>query len=283
MNLNRIICAGLAWAVIASVPVFCSPAHAQNAATAAAAAPETTFAPANAPPPANDAAPAPTRIEPVEPNAATVSIPSGADSALVADLKKGGYILFFRHAMTNWNERDVTEADFSDRALQRNLSEAGKTEAAEIGRAIAALKIPIERVLASPMWRTRDTAQLAFGAYDTTGSLYWKGPSFRVTRIKMLSTRPAAGKNLVLVGHQDQLIPIVPGLRRDQLKEGDALVFQPLGKGKYRVVTQVSPADWARLAGTPLTPPPPPPTQGSMPAVPTPQPAGAAKETKTHN
>jgi phosphohistidine phosphatase SixA len=248
-----------------------------------AAAPETTFAPANAPPPANDAAPAPTRLEPVEPNAAAVKIPSGADSALVADLKKGGYILFFRHAMTNWNERDVTEADFSDRTLQRNLSAAGKTEAAEIGRAIAALRIPIERVLASPMWRTRDTAQLAFGAYDTTGSLYWKGPSFRETRIKMLSTRPAAGKNLVLVGHQDQLIPIVPGLRRDQLKEGDALVFQPLGNGKYRVVTQVSPTDWARLAGTRLTPPPPPPTQGSMPAVPPPEPAGAAKETKTHN
>jgi hypothetical protein len=162
------------------------------------------------------------------------------------------------------------------------LSEAGKTEAAEIGRAIAALRIPIERVLASPMWRTRDTAQLAFGAYDTTGDLYWKGPSFRETRIKWLSTRPAAGKNLVLVGHQDQLIPIVPGLRRDQLKEGDALVFQPLGKGKYRVVTQVSPTDWARLAGTPLTPPPPQPTQGSMPAVP-PSAAGAAKETKTHN
>jgi phosphohistidine phosphatase SixA len=226
------------------------------------------------------AAPAPTKIEPTVPNAATVSIPYGADSALVAALKKGGYILFFRHAMTNWNERDTQEGDFTDRSRQRNLSEAGKVEAAEIGRAIAALKIPIERVLASPMWRTRDTAQLAFGAYDTTGSLFWKGPSFRETRIKMLSTRPAHGKNLVLVGHQDQLIPIVSGLRRDQLKEGEALVFEPMREGKYRVIAQVSPADWARLAGTPYTPPPP--AQGAMPAVP-PGPAGATTEPKTHN
>jgi phosphohistidine phosphatase SixA len=229
-----------------------------------------------------DAAPAPTRIAPEILNSATVSIPKGADSTLVADLKRGGYILFFRHAMTNWDERDTPETDFSDRRHQRNLSAAGKTEAAEIGRAIATLKIPIQRVLASPMWRTRDTAELAFGVYDTTGSLFWKGPSFRETRIKMLSTPPAAGKNLVLVGHQDQLIPIVPGLRRDQLKEGDALVFRPLGKGRYRVVTQVSPADWARLAGTPFTQPPAPPAQGSMPAVP-PESAGGAKEPKSHN
>jgi phosphohistidine phosphatase SixA len=230
---------------------------------------------------ATPAAPAPTRIVPTVPNTATVRIPNGADSALVTDLKKGGYILFFRHAMTNWNERDAPDADFSDRTHQRNLSAAGKTEATEIGRAIAALKIPIERVLASPMWRTRDTAELAFGAYDTTGSLFWKGPSFRETRIKMLSTPPAAGKNLVIVGHQDQLIPIVPGLRRDQLKEGDALVFRPLGDGKYRVVTQVSPADWAKLAGTPITPLPAPP-QGAMPAV-TPEPTGEVKGSKGHD
>ena len=229
------------------------------------------------------AAAAPTKIAPAVPNAAAVSIPQGADATLVADLKKGGYVLFFRHGMTNWDERDTPEPDFSDRSHQRNLNEAGKVEAAEIGRAIAALKIPIERVLVSPMWRTRDTAQLAFGAYDTTVSLFWKGPSFREARIKMLSTRPAWGKNLVLVGHQDQLIPLVPGLRRDQLKEGDALVFEPLGKGKYRVVTQVSPADWARLAGTPFTPLPTPPAPGSMPAVPPEPAAGAgAKDSKIH-
>ncbi len=237
-----------AWPVLALL-VLAHPGYGQSPANAAAA-------------------PAPTKIVPAIPNAALDSIPAGADSSLVSDLRRGGYVIFFRHGMTNWDERDGAEGDFSDRSRQRNLSAAGRTEAAEIGRAIAALKIPIERVLASPMWRTRDTAQLAFGAYDTTGSLFWKGPSFRETRIKMLSTPPAPGKNLVLVGHQDQLIPIVPGLRRDQIKEGDALIFRPLGDGKYRVVTQVTPADWARLARTPFTPLPAPPPQGAMQAVP---------------
>ena len=207
------------------------------------------------------AAPAPTRIKPAVPNAASATIPRGADSSLVRDLKRGGYVIFFRHAMTNWNERDQAEADFSNRAQQRNLNETGQREAAAVGQSIRALEIPIEKVLASPMWRCRDTAQFAFGDYDTTGILYWKGPSYREARIKMLSSPPKAGKNLVLVGHQDQLIPIVPGLKRDQLAEGDALIFEPLGKGKYKVVRQVTPFDWARLANVELPAPLEPPAR----------------------
>ena len=196
----------------------------------------------------NAAAPAPNKIVPKVPNAAAASIPTGGDQALVDELKKGGYILYFRHALTNWSEKDVEDPTLSDRSKQRNLSEAGQREASSLGQALKVLGIPIEKVLASPTWRCRDTAQFAFGDYDTTGLLYWKGPKFRDARIKMLSTTPAAGKNMVYVGHQDQLIPIIPGLKRDQLAEGDVLVIKPEGKGKYKVVRQVTPFQWAKLA-----------------------------------
>ena len=209
---------------------------------------------------------APTKKTSVK-KASVSSIPVGLDSSLVGSLQHGGYIIFLRHAATNWNERDGAEGDFADREHQRNLSDAGQREASVIGQSLKVLEIPIEKVLASPMWRCRDTAQFAFGAYDTTGLLFWKGPAFREARIKMLSTAPAAGKNLVLVGHQDQLLPIVPGLKRDQLQEGDALVFQPLGGGKYKVVRQVTPFDWARLAGVepPLAEPAPPAEEPAAP------------------
>ena len=128
------------------------------------------------------AAPAPVRIIPTVPNEALVSIPVVADSALMKELQHGGYVIVFRHAMTNWNERDAAEGNFSDRSHQRNLSQAGQKQAAVIGVSIKALKIPIAKVLASPMWRCRDTAQLAFGEYDTTSLLFWKGPSFREER-----------------------------------------------------------------------------------------------------
>jgi len=213
------------------------------------------------------AAPAPKKVKPAVPNAAATTIPQGVDSSLVTNLQHGGYIIFLRHCMTNWNEKDGAEGNFADRSQQRNLSEAGQREAAAMGQSIRVLEIPIEKVLVSPMWRCRDTAQFAFGDYDTTGLLYWKGATYREARIKMLSTPPAAGKNLLLVGHQDQIIPIVPGLKRDQLQEGDALIFKPLGGGKYKVVRQVTPFDWARLAGVeppmPLTLPP----QASTPSA----------------
>ncbi|HEY3155230.1 MAG TPA: histidine phosphatase family protein [Candidatus Eisenbacteria bacterium] len=184
------------------------------------------------------------------------------DPTLVADLRKGGYVIFFRHAATNWSERDRMGMDFENRALQRNLSEAGKADAAGIGEAFKALAIPIGSVFASPMWRCRDTAQIAFGLYQTKIELFGKVPEFqgggltaasdragyRATRLKMLSTAPSAGANRVLVGQQDPMIPIIPGLHRDELREGDALVIHPLGGGNFKIVSQITPADWMRLA-----------------------------------
>jgi hypothetical protein len=64
----------------------------------------------------------------------------------------------------------------------------------------------------------------------------------------MLSTPLKHHKNLVLVGQQDPMIPVIPGLHRDELREGDALVIRPKGKGKFEIVYEVTSADWTRLA-----------------------------------
>jgi hypothetical protein len=189
-------------------------------------------------------------------------VPGAGSPTLIDKLHKGGYVIFFRHGATDWAQRDEMGSDFENRALQRNLSEAGKADAADIGKSFQALSIPIDSVFASPMWRCRDTAQLAFGRYDVKMELFGKGAvakgttvsvppegaTYRQARIKMLSTAPTAGMNRVLVGQQDPIIPLIKGLHRDELREGDALVIQPLGAGVYKVVCQVTPADWARLA-----------------------------------
>ena len=175
-------------------------------------------------------------------------IPGQADPAMVASLKKGGYIIYFRHASTDWGQKDVAGEDFDNRAAQRNLNDAGKVEAASIGAAFKALGVPIDTVYANPMLRCRDTAQLAFGKHRVVTDLFHKGAAYRARRTEILSTPPTAGMNRVVVGQQDQLIPLIPGLHRDELRESDALVIQPLGAGKYKVVAQVTLADWARLA-----------------------------------
>jgi hypothetical protein len=210
---------------------------------------------------AQAAAPAPATI--VNPRIPRLSDIAGAeDPKFVANLRKGGYVIFFRHAATNWAERDRSYADFENREAQRNLSDAGKADAAAIGKAFTLLGIGIDSVLVSPMWRCRDTAQIAFGRYEKRIELFGKvaqGPDglaamaenrakYRAERVRMLGAAPARGMNRVLVGQQDPMIPIIPGLHRDELREGDALVIRPLGKGGFRVVAQVTPADWTRLA-----------------------------------
>lgn len=184
------------------------------------------------------------------------------DPSLVNDLRKGGYVIFFRHASTDWSQHDTDYSNFDNRDGQRNLSDAGKADAGTIGKAFQDLEVPVDSIFVSPMWRCRDTAQLAFGRYEIRMALFGKVPvavdgstkpaedraQYRSERIHMLSNMPLKGMNRVLVGQQDPMLPIISGLHRDELREGDALVIQPMGGDKFKVVAQVTVADWTRLA-----------------------------------
>src|SRR5216684_6878924 len=82
---------------------------------------------------------------------------------LLSELRKGGYVLYFRHAATDFSQNDERMKSYEDCANQRNLIDRGRAEARAVGAAIRELRIPIEPVLASPFCRTVETAQLIFG------------------------------------------------------------------------------------------------------------------------
>ena len=174
------------------------------------------------------------------------------DSTLGAALRHGGYILVFRHSITNWSQRDADGENFEDRKTQRNLSDEGRRLSEDIGKAIKAAGIPIGDVSASPMWRCRDTAELMFGHHKTNVDLFRRGAPSREARIRLLGTVPKAGTNTVLVTHQDVLLPIVTGLRREQLREGEAFIVKPLGDGKYEVLAQARLDHWRAMASKKL-------------------------------
>jgi len=176
-----------------------------------------------------------------------VQVPTPSDSALVYLLRQGNYVLLFRHASTDWGQRDADLVNFADRAAQRNLSEIGRAQADSIGKAVKALGLKIGPVFASPMFRCRDTAEIAFGRADTTRHLFVKSKESRDARVKWLSTPIADGTLLVLVTHQDPYLPLFKFMR-DQLKEADALLIQPNGSDQWKLLAQITPADWARLA-----------------------------------
>lgn len=232
----------------ASEPARAGTASDSAAAPAAGAATDTTAAPVTSDTTmATPMSPSPARMSPAN----EVNLPPllpAPDAALGKALRKGGYILVFRHALTDWSQRDSDGANYENRKAQRNLSDAGRTQSTEIGKAIAAAGIPIGDVQASPMWRCRDTAELAFGHHTANPDLVRRGTKPREARVRMLGTVPKKGTNTVLVTHQDQLMPLVTGLRREQLREGEALIVKPLGEGKYEVLAQVGLEQWHALA-----------------------------------
>ncbi len=75
--------------------------------------------------------------------------------ALVQELRAGGYNVYFRHAATNWSQSDhIREAgDWTscDPSQVRQPSEDGQRSACAVGRALQALKIPVGRILATPI------------------------------------------------------------------------------------------------------------------------------------
>ena len=152
---------------------------------------------------------------------------------LLDALREGGFVIYFRHASTDFSEDDTDLSDLSNCATQRNLAEDGREQSRQIGEAIAALEIPIGDVLSSELCRTRETAELAFGRVILEPELSSFGTAESDEEVedraealrRMLGTPPERGTNTVLVGHLFNIQRAV-GL---SLAEGEAGIFLPLG------------------------------------------------------
>ena len=173
-----------------------------------------------------------------------------APQQLVAELRRGGFVLYFRHAVTDHSERDVAGAPLTNCRTQRNLTEEGRRQARDVGRALRALAIPIGDVVSSEYCRTRETARLAFGRFrldpDLTGIGEEGGEDYarRVRALRSLLGRPPPRANTVLVGHVKNL-EAAAGL---EIEEGEIAVFEPRGRGRFRLVGRVPAAVWPQLA-----------------------------------
>jgi phosphohistidine phosphatase SixA len=167
-------------------------------------------------------------------SAATANDAQG--KALAERLRSGGLILFFRHADTTGMHCDRSYR-IGDRDGQRNLSPEGREQARRIGEALHAFGIPIEYpVRAGPVYRARNTAELAFkaGRVDVTDSLLaddYAGPrlAWVLAEHRRLFTEPVpAGTNRVLVGHRTPAIMVLGSTVGGQaFPEGADLVLKP--------------------------------------------------------
>jgi len=173
-----------------------------------------------------------------------------AGEAMLTALKTGGYIVYFRHAISDTSQNDADPIKVDDCTTQRNLSDAGRAQAKKIGAAFQAFGISVDRAMASAYCRTKETSKLAFekAEQSTAGALFYslalpKDDAAKAADElkKILATAPKGGSNTVLVGHTSNLKEVAGVWPK---KEGGAYVFQPDGNGGFKLIGQLDPADY---------------------------------------
>lgn len=169
-------------------------------------------------------------------------------TALLSELRKGGYVIYFRHTSTDFSRDDSRSKSDDDCDNQRPLTDKGRKEARAIGAAFRALKIPVGKVLASPRCRTMETATLAFGraekANEARGGPATPATADRYAGLRRLLSRPIKpGANLVVSSHGN---PFYATAGAPYLAEGEAAVVRPLGKD-FEIVARVKHDAWREL------------------------------------
>ena len=192
----------------------------------------------------------------------------GGGKAVREALRKGGYIIYFRHGRTQLDQvslesgnRAEGKINFARCDTQRNLSDEGRAELKAAGEAFRKAAIPLDKTYASPYCRTKDTAVfLVAGSSSGAGTGGGAGANTRVQELPLLaefspsearpedrlarleqlfSQRPAPGKNTLIVAHGLTL----RALTGFAIGEGHALVLEP---GDFKtIVARIAPGEWA--------------------------------------
>jgi phosphohistidine phosphatase SixA len=165
-------------------------------------------------------------------------------------LRAGGMVLLMRHASTEAGAGDPPGYKLDDCATQRNLSEAGRREAARAGVRLRAIGAPIERVYTSPWCRCRETARIAFGRaedWEPLGSFFdrpdLEAEATEHVKKRILGytiTKPRG--NVVMVTHNVN----IAALTKLSVAPAEIVVVQPDGCCGLRVAGRLAvPSDAA--------------------------------------
>ena len=171
-------------------------------------------------------------------------------------VRSGGYVIVFRHGATHQDQADTDPLHPENVDKQRQLNDQGRALARSIGDSIRKLKIPVGQVHSSVFNRAVETGKL-LGFGDVKSSLDFAEGGLVVTPIentrraqalrKFAATVPPAGTNVILVTHKPNILDAF-GKDWFEVKEGEASVFKPDGKGGYQVVARLQADQWAVLA-----------------------------------
>ena len=135
------------------------------------------------------------------------TIKADLNQKLSLELKKGGKIIFIRHAYAPGGG-DPENFDINNCDTQRNLSDEGRDQAKEIGNFFINNDIPILKVFSSEWCRCKETAELAFTNFETKDFLnsffsakFVKNRDKQMLDLKNYVDKFKGNKNLIFVTH----------------------------------------------------------------------------------
>ena len=177
-----------------------------------------------------------------------------AQTDWIAALRGGGHVIVFRHGATQPDQADTDPLNYANIDKQRQLNDAGRAKAKEIGEAFRKLRIPVGPVHTSMFYRAMETGKLAFGEVTPTADLTEGGlvvsPNENNRRTaamrKLAATLPAAGSNVVLISHKPNIMDAF-GKDWFDVREGEASVLKPDGGG-FKLIVKVQADEWSKLA-----------------------------------
>ena len=183
--------------------------------------------------------------------------------SLVSSLKAGGHVIVIRHVATDDSQKDIYPFKFDDMAAQRQLSEAGREVARQLGAAIKRLGVPIGEVYTSRLNRAVETGKLLAGkdvspvdeltdsgAGSASAMANPEGRNAKLGRFlrDLVDTGPKAGLNTFVITHKTNIADAF-GKDFGDVREGEALVFKPAVSGAAVLVTRVQAGEWIAQAG----------------------------------
>lgn len=166
---------------------------------------------------------------------------AAADTRAV-DFDGGGRVLMIRHARAP-GSGDPAHVTVGDCATQRNLDDAGRAQAREIGAWLRGRGVSHARVFSSQWCRCLDTAALLdLGPVTELPALnsFYERPHDREPNLRrlraFLAGLPVDGPLVILVTHY----VTIAGLTGEHMPSGGGVLLQLAGEGAYEVVAQLS-------------------------------------------
>ena len=135
------------------------------------------------------------------------SVKADSNNSLVNELKRGGKLIFVRHAYAPGGG-DPENFDIKDCKTQRNLSDTGRDQAKNIGNFFIKNNIPIDKIYSSQWCRCKDTSLIAFNKFETKKFLnsfysekFAKNKDSQIIDLKNFIINWDGIQNLVFVTH----------------------------------------------------------------------------------